>query len=180
MTIPPHTYKRAFPGLNSNQITQYVYGSERPSTRIIQENHLIPLFKKLGVQCIINLQEQNEHAKYNKLQPEGFSYKFSEFENNVIQVHHHPIPDFGVPTEAKSIHDIVQTMHNYVQKQQSVIVHCQAGVGRTALVICCYLLFSKICNTPEDAIIYVSQRRRIRMQSEQEDFITTYYTQYCS
>ena len=98
--VAPNLYKRAFKGLNSNQITEFIYGSERPSTRIIKESHLIPSFQICNIHAVINLQEKNEHPNYNQLHPNGFSYKFEEFEQNkvhAVKVHSYPIPDFGVP-----------------------------------------------------------------------------------
>ncbi len=180
MLVPPNTYKRAFTGLNSNRITEFIYGTERLTTKDIREHQLITQFKKVGVCAIFNLQEPHEHPKYNTLTKTGFCYEFSEFENNNIRVHHYPIADFGVPEETNYIFDIVRQMHQYVEQRNSVIVHCQAGVGRTGLILCCYLLFAKHCDSPEAAVLYVSQRRRIRMQIEQEEFVTQFFESHCN
>jgi len=43
--------------------------------------------------------------------------------------------------------------------ENTAAVHCKAGKGRTGVMICCYLIFSGICNSTDNAIQNYSYRR---------------------
>jgi phosphatidylinositol-3,4,5-trisphosphate 3-phosphatase and dual-specificity protein phosphatase PTEN len=50
---------------------------------------------------------------------------------------------------------------DFLQKQPGnvVSIHCKAGKGRTGLVICCYMLYSGVCRTAEEALEIFGARR---------------------
>lgn len=43
--------------------------------------------------------------------------------------------------------------------ENSAAVHCKAGKGRTGIMICCYLVFSGIASSTQDAIENYTYRR---------------------
>lgn len=49
----------------------------------------------------------------------------------------------------------------YLTKNQQGVaaIHCKAGKGRTGVMICCYLIFSGLCKTAEDAFNHYARSR---------------------
>ena len=66
----------------------------------------------------------------------------SDFIHSVIQFQYTGWPDFGAPTDTKSIIDLVSELKKKVthlrKKECRVLVHCSAGVGRTGTFISLY------------------------------------------
>jgi atypical dual specificity phosphatase len=81
--------------------------------------------------------------------------------------------DMGVPSfdDLKSSVDYV---HERIQNEEPVMVHCLAGLGRTGTILACYLIkYEKM--SAEDAIQHVRQKRHGSIQSPiQEEMIFQY------
>lgn len=56
---------------------------------------------------------------------------------------------------------IVKSMAGWLDAdiKNVVAIHCKAGKGRTGTVICSYLLYAGICNTPVDALLFFKKMR---------------------
>lgn len=48
----------------------------------------------------------------------------------------------------------------HIKKGESVLVHCHAGQGRTALVIAAYLMYTNVTNGVQDTIDYIRSKRQ--------------------
>jgi len=69
---------------------------------------------------------------------------------------HAPVPDFGTPSDA-DLRRTLRFMRAQIEAGRAVVVHCQAGQGRTGLVLAAYLVYEGM--SAEDAIARVRTLR---------------------
>ena len=81
--------------------------------------------------------------------------------------------DMGVPT-FDDLKESVDFIHNRIEDNEPVMVHCLAGLGRTGTILACYLIkYEKM--SAEAAIQHVREKRHGSIQSfVQEELIFQY------
>ena len=81
--------------------------------------------------------------------------------------------DMGVPS-FDDLKSSVDYIHNRIQNEEPVMVHCLAGLGRTGTILACYLIkYEKM--SAIDAIQHVREKRHGSIQSfVQEEMIFQY------
>lgn len=55
---------------------------------------------------------------------------------------------------------VLERMHECLMRQESVLVHCYAGMQRSCAVVACYLI-RYYQMTPEKAVLYLRSKRRV-------------------
>lgn len=89
-----------------------------------------------------------------------------------IRIHRFPIPDMSV-VDVRTMDGIVSKIRKEIDAGGKVAVHCGAGLGRTGLVIACYLTTQG--KSGKEAIEHVRKLRPGSIETfEQEDFIQDY------
>jgi hypothetical protein len=82
----------------------------------------------------------------------------------------------STPTNVQYVMNIMHAMHSDIVKGGKVLIHCHAGLGRTGLIIACYLLYSKFSKSPEEAIDFVREKRPKSIQTRnQVNYVYIYY-----
>ncbi|KAM4036533.1 protein tyrosine phosphatase domain-containing protein 1-like isoform 2-T2 [Anomaloglossus baeobatrachus] len=146
--------QQAIRGLYSSWITDEILATSRPSTRLIQDHNITEQFHKYGIRSLINAQHPWEHGYCgDSLDPEsGFSYRPQDF------------MDSGIPVPR--ILDAVKVIA-FALREGRVAVHCHAGLGRTGLLIACYLIYA--CRVrAADAIRFLRLRRPGSIQTRSQ------------
>jgi atypical dual specificity phosphatase len=94
------------------------------------------------------------------------------YSSHDVEPLHYPVEDGSVPEDRTSFHALVAKIWDRL-KEKSVLVHCNAGLGRTATVAAALLVFG---GTPADAAIArVRKARSGALENRwQEEFIRGY------
>lgn len=81
---------------------------------------------------------------------------------------HMPIEDFTAPSQLQ-IDEVIQFMQGQLDQDRRVMVHCQAGIGRTGTILACFLVRRGM-----DAKRAISEIRHLRPGS-----MEVYTQEYC-
>lgn len=156
--------QQAIRGLYSSWVTDHILACSRPSTEIIEKYKIIDQFKRNGIKTLINLQTPGEHADCgNPLESQsGFSYCPEVFMENNIYFYNFGWSDYGVGS-LSSVLDMVKVMA-FALQEGKVAVHCHAGLGRTGVLIACFIAYTTRM-TANQAILYVRSKRPNSIQT---------------
>ncbi|CAK6972644.1 protein tyrosine phosphatase domain-containing protein 1 [Scomber scombrus] len=156
--------EQAIKGLYSSWITDNLLAMARPSTEIIEKYYIIEQFQRCGLKTVINLQRPGEHASCgNALEQEsGFTYRPEIFMEAGIYYYNFGWKDYGVAS-LTTILDMVKVMSFAVQEGK-MAVHCHAGLGRTGVLLACYLVFTSRMSA-DQAILFVRAKRPNSIQT---------------
>uniref|UniRef100_A0A8B9HW53 Protein tyrosine phosphatase domain-containing protein 1 n=1 Tax=Astyanax mexicanus TaxID=7994 RepID=A0A8B9HW53_ASTMX len=148
--------KQAIKGLYSSCAVM-----QRPSTHYTDETGS---HQECGLRTVINLQRPGEHANCgNPLEPEsGFTYRPETFMEAGIYFYNFGWNDYGVASLA-TILDMVKVM-SFALQEGKMAVHCHAGLGRTGVLLACFLVFTSRM-TADQAILFVRSKRPNSIQT---------------
>lgn len=111
-----------------------VFGAARPGYRSEQVSEWIEFMRRQDVQRICCLLTNSQLARYTDLLD---TYR-QAFEPD--RVGWTPIKDFRLADSTTLIHQVLPFLSIAKEKQEKVVVHCSAGVGRTGQVLAAWLV----------------------------------------
>jgi len=80
-----------------------------------------------GIDAFFDLTEEGEMPPYRHLLPQRTEYLRSA------------IADTWVPNNVAQTKDLLTAMHAALARNRALYVHCRAGIGRTGLIVGCFL-----------------------------------------
>ncbi|XP_034962187.2 protein tyrosine phosphatase domain-containing protein 1 isoform X4 [Zootoca vivipara] len=169
--------EQAVKGLYSSWITDNILAMSRPSTELIEKYNIIEQFQRCGIKTVINLQRPGEHASCgNPLEQEsGFTYLPEAFMEAGIYFYNFGWKDYGVAS-LTTILDMVKVM-TFALQEGRVAIHCHAGLGRTGVLIACYLVFATRM-TADQAILFVRAKRPNSIQTRGQLLCVREFSQF--
>eukprot|EP00758_Cryptobia_borreli_P005883 Tbor_TRINITY_DN5010_c4_g1::TRINITY_DN5010_c4_g1_i1::g.14100::m.14100/K18078/PTPDC1; protein tyrosine phosphatase domain-containing protein 1 len=166
--------KPAIKGLNSSWVGDSIVASQRPSSSLFTKYPIIQEFRNNNITGVFNLQEKGEHPSCGPdgiYKRSGYSYiaEFDLMKHNICY-YEFPWPDMTAPNNEVILRS-VQVMDSHIRRNEKILVHCHAGLGRTGLLIACYLIYSKRMSGPH-AVQFVRKCRPGAVQtSKQTKFV---------
>ncbi|XP_070591866.1 protein tyrosine phosphatase domain-containing protein 1 isoform X1 [Erythrolamprus reginae] len=169
--------EQAVKGLYSSWITDNILAMSRPSTDLIGRYNIIEQFQRCDIKTVINLQRPGEHASCgNPLEQEsGFTYLPEAFMEAGIYFYNFGWKDYGVAS-LTTILDMVKVM-TFALQEGRVAIHCHAGLGRTGVLIACYLVFATRM-TADQAILFVRAKRPNSIQTRGQLLCVREFSQF--
>ena len=81
-----------------------------------------------GVECFLDLTQPSEVEPYDEALPFHVEYLRK------------PIRDHGLPEKREHMMEILDCLHDALRSGRPAYVHCRAGIGRTGMVVGCFLV----------------------------------------
>jgi protein-tyrosine phosphatase len=126
-----------------------VFGSPMPFGDYDKDGTLFHELKKQDISVVVVLAEDGECLEQAQRDLPAL------YSTQGFQVIHLPIPNYGVPSHEPLEVAITKTIE-YANASRSALIHCSAGIGRTAL-FAVFLAMKVIGLSGRDAIRWVGQ-----------------------
>ena len=137
--------------LDLTYITPKIMAMSFPAEAFVQK-----LYRN-NIEVVAKFLEEKHAGNYRIYNLTGKDYDMTAFKKKVVTYQwedHHSPTLYLLSQCCQDIHDFLEENRNNV-----IIVHCNAGKGRTGTLIACYLLFCGFCDTARDALAYYGFKR---------------------
>ena len=89
----------------------------------------------------------------------GLEHERAACDGHGILFRSFPIPDRGIPASTAAFLSFIETLHNDLLKNRSIVAHCFAGIGRSSLLLASLLRREGL--SADDAFRRITQARRM-------------------
>ena len=140
---------------NSYWATPLLLACEYPWTPKNPYKPKLDALLKAGVRTFIDLTECGELSPYAPLLCGRAA--LLEIDTSTIQYHRFPIRDRSLPESVEYMYQVLDVLRENEKQGRISAVHCRGGIGRTGMVIGCWLVESGIVNNGEDALNVIAR-----------------------
>jgi len=150
-------FMRPRPIPNSYWATTHLLACEypwRPSTSKPKLDALL----KAGVRTFVDLTEDGELSPYaSQLLVRASLLGIDEKE---IAYHRFPIRDRSLPESVEYMYPVMAVLRDNEERDRITAVHCRGGIGRTGMVVGCWLVESGLAKDGEEALEIIAREWR--------------------
>lgn len=149
-----------------DQIEEGIYLGALP----LKNLHHHQLISDLGVKTVVSF---NESFELKNKTPFSDPVTVSDWKAHEITFIQFPTPDFEAVEMSVLIESIAKL--DEVIKRGSVYLHCRAGVGRSAMVLACYLIKAHKFSLDEALTFIIKRRPQVALNAKQYEVCEQYY-----
>jgi protein-tyrosine phosphatase len=113
-----------------------------------------------GIDLVVSLLETSEVAEL------GLDEEVPWCARHAIEVISFPSPDRGVPASLRETITLTRTLATQLRDGKAIAVHCRSGIGRSALIAACALVWLGIC--PATAFDLIGKARGLQVPDTEE------------
>ena len=140
---------------NSYWATPLLLACEYPwAPQNAQRPKLDPLLRA-GVRTFIDLTESGELLPYTSIL--GQRAALLGIDPSTIEYHRFPIRDRCLPESTDLMYDVLHTLRDNQARGRISAVHCRGGIGRTGMVIGCWLVESGVAKDGAEALAIIAR-----------------------
>lgn len=77
-----------------------------------------------------------------------------------VEYHRFPIVDRRIPRSREYMYEVLEVLKDNERRGRICAVHCRGGIGRTGMVIGCWLVQSGLAKSGEDALKAIAVKWR--------------------
>ncbi|KAH9028985.1 protein-tyrosine phosphatase-like protein [Lactarius pseudohatsudake] len=146
---------RPFP--NSYWATPLLVACEYPWTPTrAQHSQKLDLLLRAGVRTFIDLTESGELSPYAPHLAAHVA-RVGSIEQRDVEYHSFPIPDRCLPRSESYVRQILAVLRDNARRGRTCAVHCRGGIGRTGVVVGCWLVESGAVEDGAAALRFIAE-----------------------
>lgn len=146
---------RPFP--NSYWATPLLVACEYPWTPTrAQHSQKLDLLLRAGVRTFIDLTESGELSPYAPHLAAHVA-RVGSIEQRDVEYHSFPIPDRCLPRSESYVRQILAVLRDNARRGRTSAVHCRGGIGRTGVVVGCWLVESGAVEDGAAALRFIAE-----------------------
>jgi atypical dual specificity phosphatase len=144
---------------NSYWATPLLLACEYPWTPQNPYRPKLDALLKAGVRTFIDLTEAGELLPYANAILNSRA-ELLDIDTTAIEYHRFPIRDRSLPHSIEHMHQVLAVLRDNEERGRISAVHCRGGIGRTGMVIGCWLVQSGLANDGEEALRIIASEWR--------------------